>query len=43
MKYYGKVLCSFIIAFLLLYGIPVRASLPLQGKVIVVDPGHGGY
>ena len=42
MKYYGKVLCSFIIAFLLLYGIPVRASLPLQGKVIVVDPGHGG-
>ena len=28
--------------FLLLYGIPVRASLPLQGKVIVVDPGHGG-
>ena len=42
MKYYGKVLCSFIIVFLLLYGIPVRASLPLQGKVIVVDPGHGG-
>lgn len=43
MKYYGKVLCSFIMVFLLLYGIPVRASLPLQGKVIVVDPGHGGY
>ena len=42
MKYYWKVLCSFVIVFLLLYGIPVRASLPLQGKVIVVDPGHGG-
>ena len=25
-----------------MYGIPVRASLPLQGKVIVVDAGHGG-
>lgn len=42
MKYYWKVLCSFVIVFLLLYGIPVRASLPLQGKVIVVDAGHGG-
>lgn len=42
MKYYWKILCSFVIAFLLLYGIPVRASLPLQGKVIVVDAGHGG-
>ena len=42
MKYYWKVLCLFVIAFLLIYGIPVRASLPLQGKVIVVDAGHGG-
>ena len=42
MKYYWKVLCSFVIIFLLLYGIPVSASLPLQGKVIVVDAGHGG-
>lgn len=25
-----------------MYGIPVRASLPLQGIVIVVDAGHGG-
>lgn len=25
-----------------MYGIPVRASLPLQGRVIVVDAGHGG-
>ena len=42
MKYYWKVLSLFVIVFLLLYGIPVRASLPLQGKVIVVDAGHGG-
>ncbi len=25
-----------------MYGFPVRADLPLQGKVIVVDSGHGG-
>lgn len=42
MKYYWKVLSLFVIVFLLMYGIPVRASLPLQGKVIVVDAGHGG-
>ena len=42
MKYYWKVLSLFVIVFLLLYGIPVSASLPLQGKVIVVDAGHGG-
>ena len=42
MKYYWKVLSLFVIVFLLLYGITVRASLPLQGKVIVVDAGHGG-
>lgn len=42
MKYYWKILSLFVIVFLLMYGIPVRASLPLQGKVIVVDAGHGG-
>ena len=42
MKYYFKILLSFIIVFLLLYEIPVKADLPLQGKVIVVDAGHGG-
>ena len=42
MKYYWKVLCSCILVFLLIYVIPVSASLPLQGKVIVVDAGHGG-
>ena len=25
-----------------MYGVPVKASLPLVGKVIIVDPGHGG-
>ena len=42
MKYYWKVLCSFVIVFLLMYGIPVKADLPLAGKVIIIDPGHGG-
>ena len=42
MKYCWKMLCLFLLFFVLLYGVPVRASLPLQGKVIVVDAGHGG-
>lgn len=42
MRYCWKILSLFVIVFLLMYGIPVRASLPLQGKVIVVDAGHGG-
>ena len=42
MKYYFKILLSFIIMFLLLFNLPVKADLPLQGKVIVVDAGHGG-
>ena len=42
MNYYWKILCSFVIIFLLLYEIPVKAELPLAGKVIIVDPGHGG-
>lgn len=42
MKYCWKILSLFVIVFLLMYGIPVRAILPLQGKVIVVDAGHGG-
>lgn len=42
MKYYFKLLLSFIIMFLLLFNLPVKADLPLQGKVIVVDAGHGG-
>lgn len=42
MKYYFKILLVFIIVFLFLYDLPVKADLPLQGKVIVVDAGHGG-
>lgn len=41
-RYYIKVLCAFLISFYIMYGIPAKASLPLQGKVIVVDAGHGG-
>ncbi len=32
----------FLVFFEILYVIPVSADLPLQGKVIVVDAGHGG-
>lgn len=42
MKYYFKILLVFIIVFLFLYDLPVKADLPLQGKAIVVDAGHGG-
>ena len=42
MKYYFKILLSFIIVFLLFYELPVKADLPLVGKVIIIDPGHGG-
>lgn len=41
-KYYLKVILSFVIIFLLLFNIKANASLPLQGKLIVIDPGHGG-
>ena len=41
-KYYFKIISLFLILFVFMYGYPVRADLPLQGKVIVVDSGHGG-
>lgn len=41
-NYYVKVMSLFIIFFLCLYGNPVKADLPMQGKVIVIDAGHGG-
>ena len=41
-NYYLKILGCFIILFFCLYTNPVRADLPLQSKVIVVDSGHGG-
>lgn len=42
MKYYLFNLCLFILLFSFMYGYPVKANLPLVGKVIVVDAGHGG-
>lgn len=41
-RYYFNVLLTFLILFGIFYSTPVSASLPLQGKVIVVDAGHGG-
>ncbi len=40
--YYIKILFCFIIITLIIYSNPIKAELPLQGKVIVVDAGHGG-
>ena len=42
MKYYFKCLIIFLVFFFFLFSNKVYADLPLQGKVIVVDPGHGG-
>ena len=41
-KYYIRLLLGFIILLLLVNISPVKAELPLQGKVIVVDAGNGG-
>ena len=41
-KYYIKTFLGFIIIFLLLFSIKAEASLPLAGKLIIVDAGHGG-
>lgn len=41
-RYYFNVLIAFVFLFSIFYSVPVEASLPLQGKVIVVDAGHGG-
>lgn len=40
-RYYVLVINVFLIVFICFYSIPVQASLPLIGKVIVVDVGHG--
>lgn len=42
MKYYLFNLCLFVMLFIFMWGYPVKANLPLVGKVIVVDAGHGG-
>lgn len=41
-KYYVKIFLAFVIVFLILFGLRAEASLPLAGKLIVVDAGHGG-
>ena len=43
-NYYTKILICFIVLLLLLLivSIPTKAELALQGKVIVLDAGHGG-
>jgi N-acetylmuramoyl-L-alanine amidase len=40
--YYLKVIALFIIILLIFHSNPVSADLPLQGKTIVIDAGHGG-
>ena len=41
-RYYIEVFAIFFVLFLAMYSYPVRADLPLQGKVIAIDSGHGG-
>ena len=41
MKKYFYVLYAFFIGVLLCYSLKVSAVLPLTGKTIVIDPGHG--
>lgn len=37
-----KYICFLLLISIWLLTLPVKASLPLLGKIIVVDPGHGG-
>ncbi len=39
-NYYFMVICLFLILFLMLVSNPVKANLPLQGKVFAIDSGH---
>ena len=41
-RYYIEVFAIFFVLFLAMFSYPVRADLPLQGKVIAIDSGHGG-
>lgn len=41
-RYYVGVIFVFFVLFLAMFSYPVRADLPLQGKVIAIDSGHGG-
>ena len=42
MKKYYYILFSFFIGVLILYTNKVEANMPLLGKTIIIDPGHGG-
>lgn len=41
MKKYFYVLFTFFIGVLIFYALKVEAIMPLTGKTIVIDPGHG--
>ncbi len=41
-RYYVGVFGIFLVLFLAMFSYPVRADLPLQGKVVAIDSGHGG-
>lgn len=41
MKKYFIVLFTFFIGVLIMYSLKVEAVMPLTGKIIVIDPGHG--
>ena len=41
-RYYVGVFGVFLVLFLAMFSYPVRADLPLQGKVVAIDSGHGG-
>jgi len=41
MKKYFSVLFTFFIGVLIMYSLKVEAVMPLTGKIIVIDPGHG--
>lgn len=41
MKKYYYVLFTFFIGVLIFYALKVEAIMPLTGKTIVIDAGHG--
>lgn len=41
-NYYINIVLSFCVFISIFSILPVKASLPLQGKTIIVDAGHGG-
>ena len=41
-KYYIGVFSVFLVLFLAMFSYPVRADLPLQGRVVAIDCGYGG-